>query len=121
MTALTHEQQAALVRAVARRSRGAISLPRAPISRREAILLWHVLVAAYAPPQGRLLTPSELAKLRWRAWVRSAGHVALGEDALSLAAGLAVWRLAVRLGMLAERRTSRGLARAATMASPARM
>ena len=117
MTALTPEQHAGLVCAVARRSRGAISLPRAPISRREAILLWHDLVAAYATPQGRLLTPSELAKLRGRAWVRSAGHVALGADELSLASGLAFWRLAVRLGMLAERRTPNGLARAAAMAA----
>lgn len=117
MTGLTPEQHAGLVRAVARRSRGAISLPRVAISRREAILLWHVLVAAYAPPQGRLLTPSELAKLRGRAWVRSAGHVALGEDSLSLASGLAFWRLAVRIGMLAERRPPNALARAATMAA----
>ena len=117
MSALTPQQHAGLVRAVARRSRETISLPRAPISRREAILLWHDLVAAYAPSQGRLLTSSELAKLRGRAWVRSAGHVALGEDTLSLASGLAFWRLAVRLGMLAERRTPSGLARAATMAA----
>lgn len=117
MTGLTPEQHAGLVRAVARRSRGAISLPRVAISRREAILLWHDLVAAYSPSQGRLLTPSELAKLRGRAWVRSAGHVALGEVSLSLASGLAFWRLAVRLGMLAERRTLSGLARAATMAA----
>ncbi len=117
MTGLTPEQHAGLARAVARRSRGAISLPRGAINRREAILLWHDLVAAYAPPQGRLLTLSELAKLRGRAWVRSAGHVALGEGTLSLASGLAFWRLAVRLGMLAERRTPSGLARAATMAA----
>lgn len=117
MTGLTPEQHAGLVRAVARRSGGTVSLPRGPISRREAILLWHDLVAAYAPPQGRLLTPWELAKLRGRAWVRSAGHVALGEGTLSLASGLAFWRLAVRLGMLAERRTPSGLARAATMAA----
>lgn len=117
MTALTPEQHAGLVRAVARRSRGAISLPRVPISRREAILLWHDLVAAYVPSQGRLLTPSELAKLRCRAWSRSAGHVALSEDALSLASGLAFWRLAVRLGMLAERRSPSGLARAASIAA----
>lgn len=117
MTVLTPEQHAGLVRAVARRSRGAISLPRAATNRREAILLWHDLVAAYALSQSRMLTPSELAKLRGRAWVRSAGHVALGEDPLSLTSGLAFWRLAVRLGMLAERRTPSGLARAATMAA----
>ena len=117
MTGLTPEQHAGLVRAVARRSRGAISLPRALINRREAILLWHDLVAAYASPQGRLLTPSELAKLRGRAWVRSAGHAALGEGTLSLASSLAFWRLAVRLGMLAERRTPNGLARAASIAA----
>lgn len=117
MTVLTPEQHAGLVRALTRRSRGAISLPRVAISRREAILLWHDLVAAYASPQGRLLTLAELAKLRSRAWSRSAGHVALGADALSLASGLAFWRLAVRLGMLAERRTPSGLGRAATMAA----
>lgn len=117
MTGLTPEQHAGLVRAVARRSRGAISLPRAPISRREAILLWHDLVDVYGAPQGRLLTTSELTKLRGRAWSRSAGHVALGEDALSLVSGLAFWRLAVRLGMLAERRTPSGLARAGRIAA----
>ncbi len=116
MIALTPAQNAGLVRAVAMRSHGAISLPRGTISRREAILLWHDLVAAYASPQGRLLTPSELAKLRSRSWSRSAGHLALGEDALSLAAGLAFWRLAVRLGMLAERRPPTGLARAGRIA-----
>lgn len=116
MIALTPAQNAGLVRAVAMRSQGAISLPRVTISRREAILLWHDLLAAYAPPQGRLLTPSELAKLRSRSWSRSAGHLELGEDALSLAAGLAFWRLAVRLGMLAQRRTLTGLARAGRIA-----
>ncbi len=117
MTALTPEQHAGFLRAVARRSRGAISLPRVEVRRGEAIRLWQDLVLAFGPPLGRDLTSSELTKLRRRAWARSAGHASLGAEMMSLGSGLAFWRLAVRLGMLAERRPPSGLARAASIAA----
>lgn len=117
VTALDPKSQAHLVRAVARRSRGAISLPRAELSRCEAIRLWQDLVLAFGPPIGRDLTPFELTKLRQRAWARSAGHASLNSETISLGSGLAFWRLAVRLGMLAEHRAPSGLARAASIAA----
>ncbi|MCI1270063.1 MAG: hypothetical protein LKG22_00250 [Sphingobium sp.] len=116
MTALSPKQQAGLARAVARRSRGAVSLPGAQLSRAEAIQLWQDLVFATAAPQGVLLTPREQALLGKRAWARSAGHVVLGEAPLSRQSGLAVWRLAIRLGDLAARRSSSPVARAASIA-----
>jgi conjugal transfer pilus assembly protein TraV len=84
------------------------------MSRREAIRLWHDLVSQFGPPQGRLLAlelascvgalgPARRAMLR-----RAKTHC--------LASGLAVWRLAVRLGMLAEHRAPSGLARASVAA-----
>lgn len=117
VTALDPKSQASFVRAVARRSRGAISLPRAELSRREAIRLWQDLVLAFGPPIGRDLTPIELTKLRRRAWARSAGHASLAGETISLGSGLAFWRLAVRLGRLAEHRAPSSLARAAGFAA----
>jgi len=105
------------VRAVARRSRGAISLPRAELSRCEAIRLWQDLVLAFGEPFGRDLTPFELTKLRQRAWTRSGGHVSLGAETMSLGSSLAFWRLAVRLGRLAEHPAPSGLGRAASIAA----
>lgn len=116
VTVLDPKQHASLVRAVARRSRGAISLPRVELKRGEAIRLWQDLVLAFGPPLGRDLTPFELIKLRRRAWARSAGHASLGAETISLGSSLAFWRLAVRLGMLAEHRAQSGLARAASIA-----
>lgn len=117
MTALDPKSQASLVRAVMQRSRGAISLPRVELKRGEAIALWQDLERAFGPPIGRDLTPFELTKLRHRAWARSAGHASLCAETISLGSGLAFWRLAMRLGMLAERRTPSGLARAASIAA----
>lgn len=117
VTALDPKSQASFVRAVARRSRGAISLPRVELKREEAIRLWQDLVLAFGAPLGRDLTPFELTKLRRRAWVRSAGHASLAGETISLGSGLAFWRLAVRLGRLAEHRTPSGLARAASIAA----
>lgn len=117
VTALDPKSQASLVRAVARRSGGAISLPRVELKRDEAIRLWQDLVAAFGAPLGRDLTPFELTKLRQRAWTRSAGHVSLAAETISLGSGLAIWRLAARLGMLAEHRAPSSLARAAGFAA----
>ena len=117
VTALTPKQHADLMRAVARRSGGAISLPGAHLSRAEAIQLWQDLVLATAVPRGVLLTSREQTLLAKRAWVRSAGHVALGEAQLSRQSGLAMWRLAIRLGELAARRTPHPVARAASIAA----
>ncbi len=117
VTALDPKSQASLVRAVARRSRGAISLPRAELSRCEAIRLWQDLVLAFGEPFGRDLTPFELTKLRRRAWARSAGHASLNAETISLGSGLAFWRLAVRLGRLAEHPAPSGLGRAASIAA----
>lgn len=117
VTTLDPKQHARFLRAVARRSRGAISLPRAELSRREAIRLWQDLVLAFGPPIGRDLTSIELTKLRRRALACSAGHASLAGETISLGSGLAFWRLAVRLGRLAEHRTPSGLARAASIAA----
>lgn len=117
MTALDPKSQANFARAVARRSRGTISLPRAELSRCEAIRLWQDLVLAFGEPFGRDLTPFELTKLRRRAWARSAGHASLNAETISLGSGLAFWRLAVRLGRLAEHPAPSGLGRAASIAA----
>lgn len=116
MTALNPKQQAVLARAVARRSRGQVSLPRIEMSRAEAIELWQDLVLATAAPQGLLLTPREQALLGKRAWMRSAGHVALGQGTLSRQSGLALWRLAIRLGDVTARRSPNPVTQAASIA-----
>lgn len=116
MTALSPKQHAGLMRAVERRSGGAISLPGAHLSRAEAIELWQDLVLATAAPQGLLLTSREQSLLGKRAWARSAGHVSLGEARLSRQSGLAMWRLAIRLGNLAARRSHNPVTRAASIA-----
>lgn len=116
MTALSAKQRAGLARAVARRSCGAISLPDAHLIRADAIQLWQDLVLATAVPHGLLLTPCEQSLLGKRAWARSAGHVALGETPLSRQSGLAMWRLAIRLGDLAARRSPSPVTRAASIA-----
>lgn len=117
VTALDPKSQASLVRAVARRSGGAVSLPRVELKRGEAIRLWQDLVLAFGEPIGRDLTPFELTKLRHRAWARSGGHVSLCAETISLGSGLAFWRLAVRLGRLAEHPAPSGLGRAASIAA----
>lgn len=116
MTALTPAQFASLARAVARRSRGQVSLPNVAIERAVAIALWHEVAASFGPGKGKSLSAHELEQLRRRAWRVSHGYAALSETSLSLAAGLAFWRLAQRLGALAERRKPRGLSRAASVA-----
>ncbi|SLK08043.1 hypothetical protein [Novosphingobium mathurense] len=117
MTALTPKQLASLERAVARRSRGQISLPPAAIERAEAIALWHEVTASFANSKGQRLSARDLDRLRSRAWQVSHGHAALSETGLSLEAGLAFWRLALRLGKLAERRKPGTLTRAASVAA----
>lgn len=117
MTALSPKQYAGLARAVTRRSCGTVSLPRVELSRAEAIQLWQDLGLATAAPQGLLLTSREQALLAKRAWARSAGHVALGEAALSRQSGLALWRLAIRLGDVTARRSPNPVSRAASIAA----
>lgn len=116
MTALSSKHLASLTRAVARRSCGRVSLPRVELSRAEAIELWQDLVLATAAPQGLLLTSREQSLLGKRAWARSAGHVAVGQGTLSRQSGLALWRLAIRLGDLAARRSSNPVTQAASIA-----
>lgn len=117
MTALAPKQLASLERAVTRKSRGQVSLPPVAIKRAEAIELWHELASSFGKPEGRLLAAHDLDRLRRRAWQVSHGYAALGETSLSLEAGLAFWRLALRLGKLAERRQAGGLTRAASLAA----
>ena len=117
MTALLPGQLASLTRAIARRSRGQVSVPQVRIARAEAIGLWHDVAAAFAPSTSRLLTQRELDQLRRRAWRKSAGHAALSEEAMPLANAVAFWRLSCRLGNLAERRPSPVLVRAAGVAA----
>lgn len=117
VTALTPGQLAGLCRAVTRKSRGQVSLPPVAIERTEAIALWLEVAPSFGKPEGRLLAARDLDRLRRRAWQVSHGLAALGETSLSLEAGLAFWRLALRLGKLAERREAGGLARAASVAA----
>lgn len=117
VTALTPGQLAGLCRAVTRKSRGQVSLPPVAIHRAEAFALWHEVASSFGKPEGRLLAAHDLDRLRRRAWLVSHGLAALSETSLSLEAGLAFWRLALRLGKLAERRKAGGLARAASVAA----
>lgn len=117
VTALTPGQLAGLGRAVTRKSRGQVSLPPVAIERTEAIALWLEVASSFGKPEGRLLAARDLDRLRRRAWQVSHGYAALGETNLSLEAGLAFWRLALRLGKLAERRQAGGLTRAASLAA----
>lgn len=126
MTLLTPRQQSVFQRAVQRRSRGQVRLPALDLGRCDAIALWQNLVAAFANDgsngRGKALTPRELMLLRQRAWQRSAGHVALSQDSLTLEAGLALWTLVVKLEALlaqqAQGHVARpGLARAASVAA----
>lgn len=117
VTALTPGQLAGLGRALTRRSRGQVSLPPVTIDRAEAVALWHEVAASFANAEGRLLAARDLERLRRRSWQVSHGYAALGETSLSLEAGLAFWRLALRLGKLAERRQAGGLTRAASLAA----
>jgi len=116
MTALTPAQWASLGRAVARRSGGQVMLPRVALSKGEAIALWHDLAAAFAPSAGRMLSARERHLLKTRAWRKSAGYAALRSDAMDIARGLAFWRVACRLGTLAERRPRSALGRSAGIA-----
>ena len=117
VTALTPGQIAGLGRAVTRKSRGQVSLPPVTIDRAEAIALWQLVALSFGNADGRLLAARDLDRLRRRAWQVSQGYAALGETSLSLDAGLAFWRLALRLGNLAERRKASGLTRAASVAA----
>ncbi|MBC2652409.1 hypothetical protein H7F50_11175 [Novosphingobium flavum] len=117
MTALTPGQLAGLARAVARKSLGQVSLPPVAIDRAEAIALWHEVAASFDNAEGRLLAARDLDRLRRRSWQVSHGYAALGEASLSVEAGHAFWRLALRLGKLAEQRKAGGLARAASVAA----
>lgn len=117
VTALTPAPFASLARAVTRRSRGQVTLPGVAIERTEAIALWHEVTASFGKPEGRLLAARDLDRLRRRAWQVSHGYAALSETSLNLEAGLAFWRLALRLGKLAERRKAGSLARAASVAA----
>lgn len=115
MTALTPGQLASLGRAVTRKSRGQVSLPPVTIKRAEAIALWHEVASSFGNAEGRLLASRDLERLRRRSWQVSHGYAALGEASLSFEAGLAFWRLALRLGKLAEQRKAGGLTRAASV------
>lgn len=122
MTELTPQQRAVFQRAVERRSGGQVRIPPIVLSRSDAIALWRELVAAFGEPKGRALSPRELALLRQRAWRRSAGHVALSQGSLTLAAGLALWNLAGQIETLLARTSQTegahsGLARAAGVAA----
>lgn len=126
MILLTPQQRSVFQRAVQRRSRGQVRLPALDLGRCDAIALWQNLVAAFANDgsngRGRALTPRELMLLRQRAWQRSAGHVALSHDSLTLEAGLALWTLAGKFEALLARQSQRhvarpGLARAAGVAA----
>lgn len=117
MSALTPAQWASLGRAVTRRSGGQVMLPPVALSKGEAIALWHDLAAAFAPSAGRMLSARERHLLKTRAWRKSAGYAALRSDAMSIACGLAFWRVACRLGTLAERRPRSALGRSAGIAA----
>jgi conjugal transfer pilus assembly protein TraV len=117
VTRLSPGQHRRLAGAIARRSGGRVRLPMTDLTVAEATALWRDCIAALNPGQGRRLTEPELAMLRRRAWQRSRGHIGLSGGSLTLGQGLAVWRLAERLGDLGERTRGRPLARAARIAA----
>lgn len=117
MTMLEPAELARLTRAVTRTSRGQVTLPAGPLGRAEAIALWHDLAMSFGGGAGRPLCARDLGCLRRRAWQVSHGFAALSDTSLTLEAGLAFWRLALRLGKLAQRRKGGGLTRAASVAA----
>ncbi len=104
MTWLSAQQFAGFQRAAARRSRGQVRIPDVRLSLAEATALWTDIHAAFGPAKGRNLAPQELGHLRRHAWRRSDGFASLSAPALSLDAAHAFWRLAGKLGALADRR-----------------
>lgn len=117
MTAFSPRQHAIFVRAVQHRSRGQVRIPARTLARDEAAALWRDVAQAFGPEtranKGRALTAREVELLAKRAWARSVGHIGLTESQMTLDAGLALWRLAGRLGALANRTPRSGLARVA--------
>lgn len=117
MTALSPRQQAAFVRAVHRRSRGQVRIPAGALARDKAVSLWRDLAQAFGPEtrgqKGRALTAREVEMLAKRAWAGSAGHIGLTDTCMTLQAGLALWRMSARLGVLADRSPRSSLARVA--------
>lgn len=116
MSQLTARELAVFRRAVERRSRGQVRLPDLHIGTWDAIALWQDLVAAFGQSEGRALNARELDMLRKRAWRRSAGHIALSQAALTLAQGLALWRLAGKIEALLAGQPPSARARAASLA-----
>ncbi len=116
MRQLTSRELAVFRRAVERRSRGQVRLPDHDIETGEAIALWQDLVAAFGQSEVRTLDAREFDMLRKRAWRRSAGHVALSQATLTLAQGLALWRLAGTIEALLDRQPQSARARAANLA-----
>ncbi len=127
MTRLTAQQFAGFRRAVLRCSRGQVSIPDVVMTTGEAIALWRDIAAVFrarhrpghiaASDTSRLLTAFEMAQLRQQAWSRSPAQANLSASGLSRDAGLAFWRIAVRLGELQSRRPTTPLARAASAAA----
>lgn len=109
MTMLMPQQRAIFEAALKRRSRGQVRLPRGAIGASEAIALWREACAAFGVADRAeaavMLSPFELASLRKRVAARSGGTLALTEAVMTRAAGLALWRLAGALGLLAQRRS----------------
>lgn len=127
MTRLTEQQFAGFRRAASRASRGQVCVPDVVMTVAEAIALWRDISAAFGPRHrrlisaangaGRSLSAAEIAQLRRQAWRRSRSLANLSANALSLDAGLAFWRIAVKLGELDSRRTATPLARIAGAAA----
>lgn len=122
MSVLTPLQVRRLARALERRSQGAVRLPDVPIETNVAVRLWRDCVVAFGTGtevegKVRLLSADELQLLRQRAWRRSRGHANLPSERVTLAEGLAFWRLVGTLGALAKARQSDTLSRAARIAA----
>jgi len=120
VTALSPRQRASFVRAVERRSRGQVRIPAGTLARDKAVSLWRDVARAFGPEtrgqKGRALTAREVELLAKCAWTRSVGHIGLTKSQMTLDSGLALWRLAGRLGALADRSPRSGLARVAGVA-----
>jgi conjugal transfer pilus assembly protein TraV len=116
MRHLTARELAVFRRAVERRSSGQVRLPDLDVGTCEAIALWQDLVAVFGHGEGRALNARELDILRTRAWRRSAGHVGLSIATLTLAQGLALWRLAGKIEALLAGQPQSARTRAASLA-----
>lgn len=105
MSLLSPSQMAVFSAAVARRSSGAIRLPRLAVPAEEAKAFWHDLLEAF-PGQGepeRPLSQFERVSLGRQARIQSDGAVSINAPIIGRTQGLVLWRIAERVGHWSRR------------------